>query len=56
MFRIPQMDQWAVIVTSPHLIDEMRQFPEEKMSVAFGLGEVCDRAKCTGQFNPDNVL
>jgi len=30
----------AVIITSPNIIDEVRQIPEEKMSVTYGLGEV----------------
>ncbi|TCD64758.1 hypothetical protein EIP91_003649 [Steccherinum ochraceum] len=40
IFRVAQSDQWAVVVTSPQLIDELRRFPDDQMSLRHGLGEM----------------
>ncbi|KAH8093068.1 cytochrome P450 monooxygenase, partial [Cristinia sonorae] len=40
MFRVPQTDRWVVILTSKSVIDEVRQLPEDKMSVPHGVGEI----------------
>lgn len=33
-------DQWLVVVTGPKLIDELRKFPDDTMSLPRGLEEV----------------
>lgn len=41
IFKIPMPDQWLVVVTGPQLIDELRKFPDDTMSLPRGLEEVC---------------
>ncbi|TCD64760.1 hypothetical protein EIP91_003651 [Steccherinum ochraceum] len=40
IFRVAQTDQWTVMVSSPQLIDELRRFSDDQMSLRHGLGEM----------------
>ncbi|KAJ3476173.1 hypothetical protein NLI96_g11343 [Meripilus lineatus] len=40
IFKIPMPDQWLVVVTGPQLIDELRKFPDDTMSLPRGLEEL----------------
>lgn len=42
MFKVPELERWHVIVTSPKLVEEVRKAPEDVLSLSYFLDEVSE--------------
>ena len=42
VFKVPELERWHVIVTSPKLVEEVRKAPEDVLSLSYFLDEVSE--------------
>lgn len=40
IFKVANLNHWLIVVSGPHLIEELRQAPDDELSFSEGINEV----------------